>query len=126
MEIVYYPDMFMNSEHLLKSLLLTWGSVKTIVPPSQKEYIDAYLAGEIKNETHYPLETYKEIYDVAGNELLDFLIISDDERLRASEKMLDLIVNWNNDTGFYDELKINSIDASSEGLSSGIGFYMKN
>ena len=110
MEIVYYPNMFMDSDHLLKSLLLTWGKVKTIVPPSQKEYIDAYLAGDIKNETHYPLETYKQIYDAAGTDILDFMVISDDERLRASEKMFDLIVNWNKDTGFYDDLKINSLD----------------
>lgn len=102
--------MFINSDHLLKSLLLTWGNVKTIVPPSQKEYIDAYLAGDIKNQTDYALETYKQIYDNAGSEILDFLIISDDERAGASEKMFDLIVNWNKDTGFYDDLKIHSMD----------------
>lgn len=110
MEIVYYPKMFMDSEHLLKSLILTWGKIKTIIPPSQKQYVDAYISGEIKNETHYPLETYKQIYDAAGDEILDFLIISDDERRRASEKMFDLLVNWNKDTNFYDDLKIKSLD----------------
>ncbi len=91
MEIVYYPDMFITSEELLKGLVLSWGKVSTIVPPSQMKYIDAYLAGEVRSETHYALETYRKIYDVFGNSILDFTVISDDERSRASEKMFDLL-----------------------------------
>lgn len=110
MKIIYYPYMFLNDEILLKQLLLSWGNVETIVPPSQKEYIDAYLAGEITHETHLPLELYKEIYDIAGARIIDFLVIDDEERIRASEEMFELITKWNKDTGFYDSLRINSIE----------------
>ena len=109
MELVYYPDMYITSDELLKGLVLTWGKVSTIVPPSQKQYIDAYLAGEVRSETHYALETYKEIYDTLGNSVLDFTVISDDERIHASERMFDLLTTWNKDTRFYDSLKINSL-----------------
>lgn len=110
MEIVYYPNMFVDSEEKLKSLILFWSGVKTIIPPSQMDYINAYLAGNIKDEVHYPLEKYKEILDLAGKPIIDFLVITNEERKQASDIMLDLICNWNNDTGFYNSLKIGSID----------------
>jgi hypothetical protein len=110
MEILYYPDMYLTSELLLKQLLLTWGTVRTIVPPSQKTYVDAYLSGEISNETNFPLERYREIYDAAGEKIVDFLVIEDKERKRASERMLYLLTDWNADTRFYDSLKIRSLD----------------
>lgn len=109
MELIYYPDMYITSEELLKGLVLSWGKVSTIVPPSQMEHIDAYLAGEVRSETQYALETYKKIYDIFGSSILDFTVISDDERTRASDKMFDLLTTWNRDTGFYDSLKVNSL-----------------
>lgn len=102
--------MYINSDRLLKSLLLTWDNIKTIVPQSHKNYIDMYLSGHIKNETNIALETYKQIYDAAGERVIDFLVIKKKERERASDQMFDLIANWNKDTGFYDSLKINSIN----------------
>ncbi len=110
MEIVYYPDMYLTSERLLKELLLCWGSIKTIVPPTEKAYADAYLSGEITHETHFPLEGYKAIYDLAGDRVIDFLEIRDEERTRASEQMLELLTKWNADTRFYDSLKIHSFE----------------
>ena len=108
MEVVYYPGMYVRSERLLKQILLLWGTVKTIVPPSQKRYLDAYFKRELK-ETNYALERYREIYDIAGDEALTFLMIDDGERKRASEQMLDLLTTWNADTAFYDSLKIRSV-----------------
>ncbi len=110
MKIIYYPHMFLDDEILLKQLLLSWGNVETIVPSSQKEYIDAYLAGEITHETHITLELYKRIYDIAGAPIIDFLVIDDEERIHASEQMFELITKWNKDTGFYDSLRINSTE----------------
>jgi len=110
MELIYYPDMYIASEDLLKGLVLCWGKVSTIVPPSQMSYVKDYLSGQIRSETHYPLETYKKIYDVFGDAVIDFTVISDDERTRASEKMFDLLTMWNADTRFYDSLKITSLD----------------
>jgi hypothetical protein len=109
MKIVYYPDMYIP-ENTLKTLLLCWGNVSSIVPPSIKEYNDRYLDGHSGRETNYPLETYKEILDKTGEKIVDFLVISDNERKRASEKMFDLVTNWNKNTGFYNSLKIHSID----------------
>jgi len=110
MDIVYYPNLFITSDTLLKGLLLTWGQVRTIIPPSQKEYVDDYLAGRIKNWVHLPLERYKEVCDAAGEAVVDFLVIDDAERKVASEQMFDLLVNWNKDTHFYDSLKIRGLD----------------
>lgn len=110
MELIYYPDMYIDSEDLLKGLILCWGKVSTIVPPSQMSYVNAYLSGQVRSETHYPLEMYKKVYDVFGNAVVDFTVISDDERTRASEKMFDLLTIWNGDTRFYDSLKITSLD----------------
>ncbi|MBP9560958.1 MAG: hypothetical protein KBE27_03975, partial [Syntrophorhabdaceae bacterium] len=110
MELIYYPDMYITSEDLLKRLILCWGKVSTIVPPSQMSYVKAYLSGQIRSETHYPLETYKKIHDIFGDAVIDFTVISDDERIHASEKMFDLLTIWNGDTRFYDSLKITSLD----------------
>lgn len=109
MNIVYYPDMYIPEE-TLKTLLLFWGNVSSIVPPSVMEYNEAYLNGEIKHEINYPLETYKRILDRGGERIVDFLVISDSERTSASEKMFDLITKWNKDAGFYNSLKIYSVD----------------
>lgn len=110
MEVVYYPDMYLTSERLLKQVLLCWGSVMTIMPPTQKQYFDAYLRGEVTDEVNFPIERYKAIYDIAGERLVDALEITDSERVAASEKMLNLLTKWNSDTHFYDSLKIRSID----------------
>ena len=110
MELIYYPDMYITSEELLKGLILCWGQVSTIIPPSQMDYVSAYLSGQIRSETHYPLEKYKKIYDVLGSAVVDFTVISDNERIRAYEKMFDLLTIWNGDTRFYDSLKITSLD----------------
>lgn len=110
MEILYYPSMYVDSDDLLKQLLLSWGKVSTIIPPSEKDYIDRYLSGKIKTENHARLEHYKAIYDVFGSRVVDFTVIGDKERKDASYKMLDLVSNWNQDTHFYDSLKINKIE----------------
>lgn len=100
--------MYVGSD-LLKRIILCWGKVSTIVPPNQKKYIDNYISGKITGEIHYPLEEYKKIYDEFGEEVVDFVVISDDERKRASEKMFDLLTTWNKDTHYYDSLRIKSI-----------------
>lgn len=110
MKIVYYPSMFINNDNLLKTLLLFWGKVETIIPKSQHDYINSYLKGEIKGETHYPLEIYKKIYDQAGEEIVDFLIISKKEREHASDSMFQLLTKWDKDTKFFDSLRIKSIE----------------
>jgi hypothetical protein len=102
MEIVYYPDLFISSEKLLKSFLLCWGKVLTVVPPNHIE--------NMKEQANFPLEMYNEIIDLAGEKIIDFLIIRNEERTRASEHMFDLINTWNRDTKFYDSLKIHSLD----------------
>jgi len=109
MEIVYYPDMYVRSERLLKQLLLCWGTVKTITPPSQKAYLNAYLAGETTGDRDFVIEGYKTIVDYAGEKVIDFLEIKDEERRKASENMLELLTKWNADTHFYESLKIHSI-----------------
>lgn len=110
MEILYYPDMYLTSEPLLKQLLLCWGTIKTIVPASQKMYFDEYLSGGISTEINFPIERYKAIYDAAGTKVVDFLEIKDAEREKASERMFELLNKWNRDSHFYDSLKIRSID----------------
>lgn len=109
MEIVYYPDMYISSDRLLKQLLLCWGDVKTIMPPSERGYFEAYVAGDIKHEIAPHIERYKQIYDIAGEKVVDALEIGDEERRAASEKMLDVLTSWNADTGFYNSLKINDL-----------------
>lgn len=109
MDIVYYPDMYIRSDRLLKQLLLCWSDVKTIMPPSEKTYFETYIAGGIKHETAPHIERYKAIYDVAGDRVIDSLEIGDAERLAASERMLGLLTQWNADTGFYDSLRINDL-----------------
>jgi len=49
------------------------------------------------------------VWDVGGREVLGFLVVSDGERKQASERMFDLVCNWNRDTGFYESLKIQSL-----------------
>jgi hypothetical protein len=102
--------MYLTSELLLKQLLLCWGAVKSIVPPTQKEYVDAYLAGRIPTETNLALDRYRDIYDAAGEKIIDFLVIENSERLAASDHMRELLTKWNADSHFYDSLKIRSID----------------
>jgi len=109
MEIVYYPDMYLRSERLLKQLLLCWGTIKTIAPPTQKAYFDAYLAGKITSDRDLSIEGYKEILDHAGEKVIDFLEIKAEERRKASENMRELLTKWNADTQFYESLKIRSI-----------------
>jgi hypothetical protein len=84
--------MYVTADELLKGLVLCWGKVSTIVPPSEMDYIRAYLDGQIKSETHFPLEAYKKINGALGEPILDFVVISDAERIRASEEMHDLLV----------------------------------
>ena len=110
MEVVYYPDLYVYSQETLKSLLLCWSNIRTIIPRSHMNYIKSYLDGRVKNHINYPLEEYKKVLNLAGEPIIDFLIIRDSERKRASEKMLDLICHWNKDTSFYDSLKINSLN----------------
>lgn len=110
MEVIYYPDLYVYSQETLKSLLLCWGNIRTIVPRSHMNYIKSYLDGSVKKHINYPLEEYKKVLHLAGEPIIDFLIIRDSERKRASEKMFDLICHWNKNTSFYDSLKINSID----------------
>lgn len=109
MEILYYPDMYINSEEALKHLILSWGNVRTVVPPSEMERIKSYTHGEVNNWVHFPLEIYKKVWDAGGKDILDFLVISDKERKQASERMFDLICNWNKDTRFYESLKIHTL-----------------
>jgi len=109
MDLIYYPDMHISADELLKGLILCWGKVSTIVPPSQMEYTRAYLDGHIHSGVDYTLEKYKEVNDTFGEAILDFVVISDEERIRASEKMRDLLVVWNKDTHFFDSLRIHSV-----------------
>ena len=110
MEIIYYPSEYVSSEETLKSLLLCWGKVTTVVPPREMDYIKRYLQGEIKNEIHYPLEMYKKVLDMAGEPVVDFMVVNDKERRIACEKMFDVVINWNKDTRFFDSLRINSLE----------------
>ncbi len=110
MEIVYYPNLFIDDENLIKTIALFWGSVRTIIPPSHKSAIDDFLSGKCPNLTFYPAELYDKVNTELEYNVLDFLVIQDIERKRAAEKMLDVLTKWNVDTRFYDSIKINSID----------------
>lgn len=110
MEIVYYPDLFLSDENLIKTLALFWESAKTIIPPSQKKAIDNFIAGKNHNLTFYPAELYDKVNSELESTVLDFIVIKDSERRNAADKMFDVLTNWNNDTKFYDSLKINSIN----------------
>src|ERR1035437_7323429 len=110
MEIVYYPDLYINDENLIKTIVLFWGSIKTIIPPSEKYAIDNFLSGKKENLTFYPAELYDKVNTELDDNVLDFLVIQDVERKRAAIKMFDVLINWNQDSKFYDSIKINTLD----------------
>lgn len=81
------------------------------MPQSQAEYSNDYLNGIRKDHICWPfLEEYITVLDLAGEKILDFVIISNEEKINASNKMFDLIYKWNKDTAFYNSLRINSYD----------------
>jgi len=47
MNIIYYPEMLVPSEEVLKSILLSWGSLRTLVPPSQDNLVSKYLDNDL-------------------------------------------------------------------------------
>ncbi len=109
MDILYYPNLYVSDEHTLKSLLLFWGDVRTIVPPSTKHWIESYLNG--RTNAHDPsLELVKKVNDIAGRSAVDFVVISDEERHRSTQKMMRLLDQWGADSHFFDQYRINSID----------------
>jgi hypothetical protein len=50
----------------------------------------------------------KQINDIAGEPVLDFIVISDRERRNASRNMLYLLASWAKDTDFFQRYRINS------------------
>ena len=77
MEIVYYPDLYLTDENLIKTISLFWGSIKTIIPPREKSSIDRFLAGKIPNQTFYPAELYQKVNNELEENILDFIVIQD-------------------------------------------------
>lgn len=109
MDILYYPNLYVSDEPTLKALLLFWGDVGTIVPPSIKNWIDSYLAG--RGDAHDPsLELVKKVNDIAGRSAVDFVVISDEERHQSTRKMMRLLDEWGADSHFFDQYRIHSID----------------
>jgi len=175
MNIIYYPEMLVPSEEVLKSILLSWGSLRTLVPPSQDNLVSKYLdnneeksvdefitddiiSKEFKAKTwnkkvsipapffesgdslktsydsdklytfpiekkhpHGPssyhtihissnfekrLELHRKIRDLAGEPIIDSILIGKKERENASESMLNILSEWEKDTHFFNDLKL--------------------
>ncbi len=106
MNIVYYPDIIVSSEATLKTLLLFWYKVNTIVPLSEKFRIDAYFEKNTPDWQDPFLERYKAVLNAAGEPILDFITITEKDKEHAGNAMFDLVSEWNKDSKFYNLLKV--------------------
>jgi hypothetical protein len=74
MEIVYYPDLYIQDEDLIKTILLFWGSVKTIIPAKEKNSIDKIQ--NTNNQNYHPSMLYQNINNEKQNHFyLDIILL---------------------------------------------------
>lgn len=104
-DAIVYQEFYLSSESLIRKLLLTWDTVRTIIPKEDEPFTIHHNLSETCSPLKFDFRLYEKINDAAQNEVVGYFIIPDSDRYTLLDCMFDLLHNVIKIESLYESLK---------------------
>jgi hypothetical protein len=104
-DAIVYQKFYLSSESYIRKLLLTWDTVRTIIPKEDKPFTIRHNLSRTCSPLQFDFKLYKKINDAAQNEVVGYFIIPDSDRYTLLDCMFDLFHNVIKIEPLYESLK---------------------
>jgi hypothetical protein len=92
-DAILYQDLYISSESLIRKLLLTWDSVKTIIPNEFKSYTKHHEFLNTCSPFQFDFKLYNKINDAAQSEVMGYFVLPDSDRHMLLDGMFNFLHN---------------------------------
>jgi hypothetical protein len=104
-DAIVYQEFYLSSESLIRKLLLTWDTVRTIIPKEDEPFTIHHNLSGTCSPLQFDFKLYEKINDAAQNEVVGYFIIPDSDRYTLLDCMFDLLHNVIKIEPLYESLK---------------------
>jgi hypothetical protein len=104
-DAILYQDFYVSSESYIRKLLLTWDSIKTIIPKEFEPFTKHHDFSATCSPFQFDFELYEKINDAAQSEAVGYFIIPDPDRHLLLDSMFEFLHNVVRTEPLYESLK---------------------
>lgn len=90
-DAIVYQDFYLSSEIYIRKLLLTWDSIKTIIPKEFEPFTKHHEFSSTCSPFQFDFKLYEKINDAAQSEAVGYFIIPDPDRHVLLDSMFDFL-----------------------------------
>jgi len=104
-DAIVYQDFYLSSEIYIRKLLLSWDSIKTIIPKEFEPFTKHHNFSSTCSPFQFDSKLYEKINDAAQSEAVGYFIIPDLDRNILLDSMFNFFHNVVKNESLYNSLK---------------------
>jgi hypothetical protein len=89
--VIVYQRLYLNSESYIRKLLLTWDTIKTIIPKEFESTTNYHKHSDNCSPLQFDFNLYKKINDAAQDNVVGYFIVSESDRYKLLDSMFELL-----------------------------------